>query len=102
MKNITMITILVGVLLAGLAFSMAWPFTPIECRIVNITEVQHMNSGLIIWGYWDNSTVEEHVGLFQSGFKHYEDVGHTYEICFKEQPNPNIRCLILVRKIELS
>jgi len=96
------ITILMGSLLvACLSLSMAYPFTPIETRTVNITEIWFQNSGIMVWGYWDNSTVEECVGLFQSGFMHH-DVGHTYEIYFKERPDPDIRCLVLVKKIELS
>ena len=78
-----------------------YPFVTSETRTVNVTEVQFMNSGIIVWGYWDNSTVEESLGLFQSGFMH-SDVNHTYEICFKDLYNQNIRCLELVKKIEVS
>ena len=90
-----------SLLVACLSLSMAYPFTPIETRTVNITEIWFQNSGIIVWGYWDNSTIEENVGLFQSGFKH-DDVGHVYKVSFKEWPDPDIRCLKLVKKIELS
>ena len=77
------------------------PLSPVETRIVNITEVWLMNSGIMVWGYWDNSTIEECEGLFQTGFM-YHDIGHLYKVSFKEWPDPDVRCLKLVKKIELS
>lgn len=79
-----------------------WGITyPIEVHTVNITEVQFMNSGIIVWGYWDNSTVEDSEGLFQTGFMPH-DVGQVYKIYFREWPDSDIRCLELIKKIKVS
>lgn len=74
---------------------------PVQVKTVDITAVQFMNSGTIVWGYWDDSTIQESVGLFASGLSH-EDVGHTFEIHFREWPNPDIRRLHLIKKTELT
>jgi len=71
---------------------------PVQVRKVNITEVMFQNSGIIIWGYWDNSKVENSFGLFQSGFR-YDDVGQTFKVYFREIPDKNIRCLRLIKKV---
>lgn len=96
------IMIIIGIII-GIWFINSWfqPFIPIEVHTVNVTEVRLQNSGILVWGYWDNSTNEECVGLFQSGFMPH-DADHIYEVHFKEWPDPDIRCLKLVKKIELS
>ena len=80
------------------ANSLFQPFVSVETRTVNVTDVWFMNSGIIVWGYWDNSTIEDNEGLFQSGFSH-RDIGHVYTVSFKVWPNENIRCLKLVKKL---
>lgn len=92
-----MILFMLGILSGSIIF---WfkPFTPIEISTVNVTDVWFMNSGIMVWGYWDNSTVEDCMGLFQSGFSH-NDIGFTYRVHFKEWPNEDIRCLKLIKKV---
>lgn len=75
-------------------------FAPIEYHTVNVTEVWLMNSGIMVWGYWDNSTVEDCEGLFQNGFMPH-DAGKVFKIWFKEYPDPDIRCLKLTKKIQI-
>jgi len=99
-ENILLGMMIIGVILF-LWISFNRPFTPTQIKTVNITDVWLMNSGIMIWGYWDNSTIEECIGLFQSGFSH-NDIGCIYRIQFKEWPNENIRCLKLIKKIEIG
>lgn len=79
--------------------ALLYPFTPIQSRAVNVTEVMFMNSGIIVWGYWDNSTSVHSVGLFTSGFS-YDDVGKSFRLYFREYPDPDITCLKLLKKRE--
>ena len=84
-----------------LIFTLFYPFTPLQTRTVNVTEVWFMNSGISVWGYWDNSTTEKSEGLFMSGFND-RDVGQSFRLYFKEIPDPDITCLKLLKKIKLS
>ena len=97
---IILLTGIIGIIICFLCigYIFAQPFTRVEVHVVNVTEVWLMNSGIMVWGYWDNSTVESCVGLFQSGFSH-NDVGGIYRVHYREWPDENIRCLKLVKKV---